>query len=84
MVSSTLTHKVQGCWITDCERVAWADLMNIDVTSGNCVNSSVPQNVTFGEQGGVLDNAALRSSASLGWASVVVVSVSVMIGLLGV
>ncbi|TCD60431.1 hypothetical protein EIP91_010073 [Steccherinum ochraceum] len=60
------------------------DLMNIDVTSGNCVNSSVPQNVTFGEQGGVLDNAAFRSSASLGWASVLVVGVSVMIGLLGV
>ncbi|KAI0748712.1 hypothetical protein C8Q80DRAFT_1337269 [Daedaleopsis nitida] len=32
------------------------DLMNLDIENGECVNSTVPQNITFGEQGGVLDN----------------------------
>ncbi|VDB88911.1 unnamed protein product [Peniophora sp. CBMAI 1063] len=34
------------------------DIVNLDVAGGQCVNSSVPQNVTFSEQGGVLGNAA--------------------------
>ncbi|TFK48542.1 hypothetical protein OE88DRAFT_1684649 [Heliocybe sulcata] len=32
------------------------DLFNLDIANGQCVNSSIPQNVTFGEQGGVLGN----------------------------
>ncbi|KAI0672666.1 hypothetical protein C8Q78DRAFT_1020750 [Trametes maxima] len=36
------------------------DLFNLDIASGQCRNGSVPQNVTFGEQGGVLgDNGAI-------------------------
>ena len=27
------------------------DLTNLDIVNGRCYNSSVPQNVTFGEQG---------------------------------
>lgn len=34
--------------------------MNLDIASGQCMNSSIPQNVSFGEQGGILDNAAVR------------------------
>ena len=37
------------------------DLANLDIVNGQCVNSSIPQNVTFGEQGGVLDSG--KSSA---------------------
>jgi hypothetical protein len=39
------------------------DLYNLDIANGQCVNSSIPQNVTFGEQGGVLghnSSGALR------------------------
>ena len=36
--------------------------MNLDIENGECMNSTIPQNVTFGEQGGVLgdngDNGA--------------------------
>ena len=32
--------------------------MNLDVAGGQCVNQSIPQNITFSEQGGVLGNAA--------------------------
>nr|VWP02097.1 Uncharacterized protein [Ganoderma boninense] len=39
------------------------DLENLDIANGQCVNHTVPQNVTFGEQGGVLDNG----SAAVGW-----------------
>ena len=47
------------------------DIVNLDVAGGQCVNSSVPQNVTFGEQGGVLGNAALpRVRAGGAWAAV--------------
>ncbi|THH28199.1 hypothetical protein EUX98_g5977 [Antrodiella citrinella] len=60
------------------------DLMNIDVSSGNCVNQSVPQNVTVGEQGGFLDGAAGRSASAFGWGAVVVVGFSTLVGLLGV
>jgi len=59
------------------------DLMNIDIASGNCVNQSVPQNVTFGEQGGILDNATGRS-ATFGWAAVAIVGASALVGLMGV
>jgi hypothetical protein len=31
------------------------DLANLDVAGGKCRNESIPQNVTFGEQGGFLD-----------------------------
>ncbi|KAH8099621.1 hypothetical protein BXZ70DRAFT_1000825 [Cristinia sonorae] len=60
------------------------DLMNIDVTSGNCVNASVPQNVTFGEQGGILDSPASRSVATVGWGALALVGVGTLVGLLGV
>ena len=33
--------------------------MNLDIEGGQCVNASVPQNVTFGEQGGFLDSGAV-------------------------
>ena len=39
--------------------------MGLNITNGQCVNSSVPNNVTFGEQGGPLGNAALRLTASI-------------------
>lgn len=71
-------------YVTDNARI---DLMNIDIASGNCVNPSVPQNVTFGEQGGVLgdnSNAASRAGATLGWGAVVVVGLSALVGLMGV
>ena len=32
--------------------------MNLDIEGGQCVNASVPQNVTFGEQGGFLDSGS--------------------------
>ncbi|KAI8982873.1 hypothetical protein BD414DRAFT_418912 [Trametes punicea] len=32
------------------------DLYNLNITNGQCRNDSVPQNITFGEQGGVLGN----------------------------
>jgi phosphatidate phosphatase APP1 len=32
------------------------DLYNLDISGGQCQNKSIPQNVTFGEQGGVLDH----------------------------
>ena len=32
--------------------------MNLDIEGGQCVNASIPQNVTFGEQGGFLDSGA--------------------------
>ena len=37
------------------------DIMNLDVASGQCVNSSIPQNVTFSEQGGPLSNAGIMT-----------------------
>lgn len=36
--------------------LGYVDLANLDIASGQCVNSSISQNVTFGEQGGVLDS----------------------------
>ena len=33
--------------------------MNLDIAGGQCMNSSVPQNVTFDEQGGILDNGGV-------------------------
>lgn len=58
--------------------------MNLDIASGNCVNQSVPQNVTFGEQGGVLGNLAIRTAGvPLGW-SALVVGVSVLVGMVGI
>ncbi|GJE96402.1 Phosphatidate phosphatase APP1 family protein [Phanerochaete sordida] len=57
------------------------DLFDLDVANGQCVNSSIPQNVTFGEQGGVLgnDSAAPRVRVGLG-VSVVSALVAVMLG----
>lgn len=33
-------------------------LWDLDIGSGQCVNSSIPQNVTFGEQGGVVGHSS--------------------------
>lgn len=52
--------------------------MNLDIASGQCMNQSVPQNVSFGEQGGILDSAAVvvpRGAASwMSMAAAVVVA----------
>ncbi|KAI0071850.1 hypothetical protein K474DRAFT_1712113 [Panus rudis PR-1116 ss-1] len=54
------------------------DLMNLDIPSGQCKNQSIPQNVTFGEQGGVLGNNSSGSLPSVSsknlnvWVAVVV------------
>lgn len=37
------------------------DLTNLDIVGGNCYNSSIPQNVSFGEQGFIFGNAAGKS-----------------------
>ncbi|KAI0766334.1 hypothetical protein BD413DRAFT_570107 [Trametes elegans] len=42
------------------------DLFNLDIANGQCRNDSVPQNVTFGEQGGVLGNNGAVGSLVLG------------------
>ena len=66
------------------------DLRNLNIGSGQCVNDSVPQNVTFGEQGGVLggkSNASAgiyahwRSPELLGW--VLTVATAVVVGAVG-
>lgn len=62
-----------------------ADLMNLDIPSGQCVNQSVPQNVTFGEQGGILghNSGALRN-VGVGqkewWAWAIIVLISIALG----
>jgi len=64
------------------------DLMNLDIASGQCVNSSIPQNVTFSEQGGILGNAAGSFKSGLnrewmGWWGLTV-GMGFFIGLVGV
>ncbi|KZV63638.1 hypothetical protein PENSPDRAFT_757820 [Peniophora sp. CONT] len=49
------------------------DIVNLDVAGGQCVNSSVPQNVTFGEQGGPLSNSAMKPAAGMAMAAIAVV-----------
>lgn len=49
-----------------------ADLFNLDIASGQCMNTSIPQNVTFDEQGGVLDSAAPSARVRLGLGAPVV------------
>ena len=34
----------------------FVDLMGLNITNGQCRNDSVPQNITFGEQGGIVGN----------------------------
>ncbi|RPD56367.1 hypothetical protein L226DRAFT_573965 [Lentinus tigrinus ALCF2SS1-7] len=48
------------------------DLMNLDIEGGQCVNSSIPQNVTFGEQGGFLDSGAAIAFGRTQYAAAVV------------
>lgn len=43
-----------------------ADLFNLNITGGQCRNDSVPQNVTFGEQGGILGNNGALGQVALG------------------
>ncbi|OJT14089.1 Phosphatidate phosphatase APP1 [Trametes pubescens] len=47
-------------------RAATADLFNLNITGGQCRNDSVPQNVTFGEQGGILGNNGALGRVALG------------------
>ena len=42
------------------------DLVNLDIASGKCINASVPQNISFGEQGGVLGHNSALPVGSLG------------------
>ena len=42
------------------------DLYNLNITGGQCRNDSVPQNVTFGEQGGILGNNGALGRVALG------------------
>lgn len=58
--------------LTRTRRDGCTDLMDLDIPSGQCVNSSVPQNVSFGEQGGILDNAASASLVPMSWMSAAV------------
>jgi hypothetical protein len=56
------------------------DLVNIDITSGNCWNSSVPQNVTFGYQDellGIHGSAAPFLTAS--WITTMLSAMAVML-----
>ncbi|KAI0807972.1 hypothetical protein C8Q74DRAFT_104649 [Fomes fomentarius] len=39
------------------------DLFDLDIENGECLNSTVPQNITFGEQGGVLDSGSNGAAA---------------------
>ncbi|TFY74755.1 hypothetical protein EWM64_g9258 [Hericium alpestre] len=60
------------------------DLFNLDITSGQCVNSSIPQNISFGEQGGVLgdndnSNAALSSRLAREWRMSSLVAVAAVV-----
>ena len=53
--------------------------------NGQCVNSTVPQNVTFGEQGGILDsgsNGAISLSQTQYGAAVVGALVALALGFL--
>ncbi|KAI0374582.1 hypothetical protein BV20DRAFT_960700 [Pilatotrama ljubarskyi] len=42
------------------------DLFNLNITNGQCRNDSVPQNVTFGEQGGIIGNNGAYPCLTLG------------------
>lgn len=56
------------------------DLANLDIANGQCVNSSIPQNVTFGEQGAVLDSGKSSAVGLGGWVVHWGVGLSVMVG----
>ena len=54
--------------------------MNLDISNGQCVNDSVPQNVSFGEQGGVLGNNAALGRAPYA-AAAICAAISCALGL---
>ena len=58
--------------------------MGLNVTNGDCVNITVPQNVTFGEQGGVLDNGStsVTTSGHISYMTLIVCAVVAFFGLL--
>ena len=56
------------------------DLIGLNITNGDCVNNTVPQNVTFGEQGGVLNNGSIGVMTSSGYMSYMNVIVCAVIG----
>jgi hypothetical protein len=59
--------------------------MNLDIANGQCRNDSIPQNVTFSEQGGPLSggsSAAVALNAKVSsWFVGALVSVAVVMGL---
>ena len=59
------------------------DLFNLNVTNGECVNASVPQNVQFGEQGGPLggSSAAAKLSLSVAWTWIMPACAAALLGL---
>lgn len=65
------------------------DLRNLNIASGQCVNDTVPQNVTFSEQGGVLggnSNGGVRygywsKMELIGWMVIIVTSLT--LGIVG-
>jgi hypothetical protein len=58
------------------------DLMGLDIAGGECVNKTIPQNVTFGEQGGVLDDGHGKSAGVMVGPKMVAVVAAAMIALL--
>ena len=58
-----------------------ADLTDLDIENGECVNSTIPQNVTFGEQGGVLDSGNGAVALSLGRAQYAAAVVATLVAL---
>ncbi|KAH9927161.1 uncharacterized protein BXZ73DRAFT_90838 [Epithele typhae] len=59
------------------------DLVNLDIPSGQCRNDSVPQNITFGEQGGVIgNNGAVSLGASQYIAGATIAAVATLLSAL--
>lgn len=48
------------------------DLFNLDIENGECRNQSIPQNVTFKEQGGFLDSSASFHHPSALWTAMMI------------
>lgn len=60
--------------------------MDLDIANGQCRNDSITQNVTFGEQGGVLDSGSSSAAVVLNartsmWVAGVLAGVAAVMGL---
>ena len=53
--------------------------MGLDIANGQCKNNSIPQNITFGQQGGVLGN---NGAVALGATRYVALVYGTLVGLL--